>query len=53
MVCCRAAGGTQTIPRMVGRSKALEAFLSNERMDAAGALETGPGAPGGGEGRVA
>ena len=36
-----AAGGTQTIPRMVGRSRALEAFLSNERIDAAGALEAG------------
>ena len=36
-----AAGGAQTIPRMVGRSRALEAFLSNERIDAAGALEAG------------
>ena len=36
-----AAGGTQTIPRMVGRSRALEALLSNERMDAAKALDIG------------
>ena len=36
-----AAGGTQTIPRMIGRSRALEALLSNERMDASRALEIG------------
>ena len=36
-----AAGGTQTIPRMIGRSRALEALLSNERMDASKALEIG------------
>ena len=36
-----AAGGTQTIPRTVGRSRALEALLGNERMDAAKALEIG------------
>ncbi len=36
-----AAGGTQTIPRTVGRSRALEALLSNERMDAAKALDIG------------
>lgn len=36
-----AAGGTQTIPRTIGRSRALEALLSNERMDAARALEAG------------
>lgn len=36
-----AAGGTQTIPRTIGRSRALEALLSNERMDASRALETG------------
>ena len=36
-----AAGGYQTIPRTVGRSRALEALLSNERMDAAKALDIG------------
>ena len=36
-----AAGGTQTIPRTVGRSRALEALLGNERMDAAKSLEIG------------
>ncbi len=36
-----AAGGTQTIPRMIGRSRALEALLSNERMDASRALDIG------------
>ena len=36
-----AAGGSQTIPRTVGRSRALEALLSNERMDAAKALDIG------------
>ena len=36
-----AAGGTQTIPRTVGRSRALEALLSNERMDATKSLEIG------------
>ena len=36
-----AAGGTQTIPRMIGRSRALEALLSNERMDAGRALDIG------------
>ena len=36
-----AAGGSQTIPRTVGRSRALEALLSNERMDAARALDIG------------
>ncbi len=36
-----AAGGTQTIPRTIGRSRALEALLSNERMDASKALEAG------------
>ena len=36
-----AAGGTQTIPRTIGRSRALEALLSNERMDASRALEIG------------
>ena len=36
-----AAGGTQTIPRTIGRSRALEALLSNERMDASKALEIG------------
>ena len=36
-----AAGGTQTIPRTVGRSRALEALLGNERMDATKALDIG------------
>ena len=36
-----AAGGTQTIPRTVGRSRALEALLGNERMDATKSLEIG------------
>ena len=36
-----AAGGTQSIPRTIGRSRALEALLSNERMDASKALEIG------------
>ena len=36
-----AAGGSQTIPRTVGRSRALEALLGNERMDAARALDIG------------
>ena len=36
-----AAGGTQTITRTVGRSRALEALLGNERMDAAKSLEIG------------
>ena len=36
-----AAGGSQTIPRTVGRSRALEALLGNERMDAAKSLEIG------------
>ena len=36
-----AAGGSQTIPRTVGRSRALEALLSNERMDAAKVLDIG------------
>ena len=36
-----AAGGTQTIPRMIGRSRALEALLSNERMDASRARDIG------------
>ena len=36
-----AARGTQTIPRTVGRSRALEALLGNERMDAAKSLEIG------------
>ena len=36
-----AAGGTQTIPRTIGRSRALEALLSNERMDASRARDIG------------
>lgn len=36
-----AAGATQTLPRTVGRAKALEALLTSERMDAQEALRTG------------
>ena len=36
-----AAGGTQTIPRTVGISGALNMLLGNQRMDAARALEIG------------
>jgi len=34
-------GGTQRLPRLVGRGKALEMLLTGEIMDAATALETG------------
>ena len=36
-----ASGGSQTIPRTIGISGALNMLLSNERVDAAHALETG------------
>lgn len=36
-----AAGGTQTLPRLVGRSKALEMLLLNERLDAEEAYRIG------------
>jgi len=36
-----AAGATQTLPRFVGRAKALEALLTGERIDAHEALRTG------------
>ncbi|MEK7778145.1 MAG: enoyl-CoA hydratase/isomerase family protein, partial [Chloroflexota bacterium] len=36
-----AAGGTQTLPRMLGAPRALDMLLSNGRLDAARALEVG------------
>ena len=36
-----AAGGTQTVPRTIGRGKALEMLLTNRWVDAAEALEIG------------
>ena len=36
-----AAGGTQSLPRVVGMSEAVKMLLNNERMDAARALEVG------------
>jgi enoyl-CoA hydratase len=36
-----AAGATQTLPRTVGRAKALEALLTSKRMDAQEAVRTG------------
>ena len=36
-----AAGGTQSLPRVVGTSEAVKMLLSNERTDAARALEVG------------
>ena len=36
-----AAGATQTLPRTVGRAKALEALLTSKRIDAQEALRTG------------
>jgi enoyl-CoA hydratase len=35
------AGGTQTLPRMLGTPRALDMLLSNGRLDAARALEIG------------
>lgn len=36
-----AAGGTQTLPRIIGRGKALEMLLTGRRMNARDALEAG------------
>ena len=36
-----AAGGTQTLPRVIGRGKALEMLLTGSRLDASQALQVG------------